>query len=77
MTDDEILLLAEQSVNKVCVIAVTNDDLIAFARAIESRTRASVIDEWDHPPHRNCDCKHCVEYWSDVYPNKGDVCGNN
>jgi hypothetical protein len=39
MTDDEILLLAEQSVNKMCVIAVTNDDLVAFARAIAAKER--------------------------------------
>jgi fructose 1,6-bisphosphatase len=39
MSDDEILLMAEQSVNKLCVIAVTNDDLIAFAREIAAKER--------------------------------------
>jgi dephospho-CoA kinase len=46
MTDDEILLLAEQSVNKMCVIAVTNDDLVAFARAIEQRTLTNQKARW-------------------------------
>ena len=46
MSDDEILLLAEQSVNKLCVIAVTNDDLIEFARAIEQRTLTNQKARW-------------------------------
>jgi hypothetical protein len=46
MTDDEILLLAEQSVNKVCVIAMTNDDLVAFARAVEQRTLTNQKAKW-------------------------------
>lgn len=43
MTNDEILLLAEQSVNKLCVIAVTNDDLVAFARAVAAKEREACV----------------------------------
>ena len=47
MTDDEILLMAEawntMIDRKRCI---SDAELVAFARAIESRTRASVIGEW-------------------------------
>ena len=46
MSDDEILLLADHTTNKLCVRSVTDDDLLAFARAIESRTLTNQKARW-------------------------------
>jgi hypothetical protein len=59
MSDDEILLMAEQSVNKLCVIAVTNDDLIAFARAIAAKEREACA--------KICDARAEADTWEGGY----------
>ena len=46
MTDDEILLMAAQVIRQQCVSEMTNQDWIAFARAIESRTLTNQKARW-------------------------------
>jgi hypothetical protein len=59
MTNDEILLMAEQSVNKLCVIAVTNDDLVAFAKAIAAKEREACAEI--------CDARAEADTWEGGY----------
>ena len=46
MTDDEILLMAAQVIRQQCVSEMTNQDWIACARAIESRTLTNQKARW-------------------------------
>jgi hypothetical protein len=56
---------------------ILKDQLPDTTKMIEeppnSTTDVVESEEWDHPPHRNCDCKHCKEYWTDVYQPKPDL----
>lgn len=42
-------------------------DILGWELTSDFTTDVVESEEWDHPPMRDCDCKHCKEYWSDVY----------
>lgn len=44
MTDDEILLMAAQVIRQQCVSEMTNQDWIAFAKAIAAKEREACAE---------------------------------